>query len=135
MTRKIIVKGARLYPIHPLKKGKLSGCFYFNGKKIIAKITDTGLYKQFVDNLGELEKGDFIEGELQIVQKWDKLVNVYVNKSYQISRVTRMVFHPAKPKPNFLDQLILEAKKIWKNVTPRKIESIQTCEKFQFSKN
>lgn len=135
MTRKIIVKGARLYPIHPLKKGKLSGCFYFNGRKITAKITDKGLYKQFVDNLGELENGDFIEGELQIVQKWDKLVNVYVNKSYQVSQVTQMVFHPAKPKPNFLDQLILEAKKIWKNVRTRKMRTIATREKYQFSKN
>ncbi len=135
MTRKLIVKGARLYPIHPLKKGELIGAFYFNGGLIIAKIIDTSLYLSSVKDLGELRNGDFLEGELQIIQKFDKKVKVYVNMSYQVSRVDRMAYHGAKPKPSFLDQLTLEAKKIWKNVTPRKIESIPTCEKFQFSKN
>ena len=135
MTRKIIVKGARLYPIKKKKKGELIGSFYFNGDAIIAKITDTGLYLSSVKDLGELRKGDFIDGELQIVQKWDKTVKVYVNKSYQVSRVTRMVYHRPKHKPSFLDQLILEAKKIWKNVTTRKMGTIATREKYQFSKN
>ena len=135
MTRKIIVKGARLYPIHPLKKGELIGAFYFNGGSIIAKIIDTSLYLSSVKDLGELRNGDFMDGELQIVQQFDKKVKVYVNKSYQVSRVDRMVYHRAKPKPNFVDQLIIEIKKIWKNVTPRKTESIPTCGKYQFSKN
>lgn len=135
MTRKIIVKGARLYPIHQLKKGELIGSFYFNGGSIIAKIIDTSLYLSSVKDLGELRKGDFLEGELQIIQKFDKKVKVYVNMSYHVIRVDRMAYHGAKPKPNFLDQLIIEAKKICKNVRTRKMGTIATREKYQFSKN
>lgn len=135
MIRTIIVKGARLYPINPLKKGELIGFFYFNGDAIIAKITDTSLYPASIEDMREFRTGDFIDGELQIVQKWDKNVKVYVNKSYQVSRVDRMIYHGAKPKPNFLDQLIIEVKKIWKNVTTRKMGTIATWEKYQFSKN
>ncbi len=74
--------------------------FYFKGNKISAKIKDPSFYDLI--NKGEsFAKGDILEVELQIVQKWDESVNTYVNKSYQIVKILRHLIRNQQQKFDF----------------------------------
>ncbi len=74
--------------------------FYHRGNKIAAKITDPSFYELI--NKGEaFAKGDILEVELQINQKFDDSVNTYVNKSYQVNKIIRHLSRNEQQKLNF----------------------------------
>ena len=62
--------------------------FYYRGYKISAKIADPSFYES-IDKGEAFAKGDVLEVELQISQKFDESVNTFVTKSYQINKIAR----------------------------------------------
>ena len=64
--------------------------FYHKGHKIKAKIEDADFQKR-IDNGEAFAKGDVLEVELKIKQKWDESVKTYVNKAYSVSQITKHI--------------------------------------------
>src|SRR6218665_709601 len=62
--------------------------FYYRGYKISAKIADPSFYES-IDKGEAFAKGDVLEVELQISQKFEESVNTFVTKSYQINKIAR----------------------------------------------
>lgn len=73
--------------------------FYYEGNKIIAKISD-GDFIARIDNGESFAKGDSLEVELEVRQEFDETVNTYVNKAYKINEVKR---HIPRPPQGMLD--------------------------------
>lgn len=61
---------------------------YYKGHKIKAKIDDPDFQKR-IDSGEAFAKGDILEADLKINQKWDETVQTYVNKSFVVSRIVR----------------------------------------------
>jgi hypothetical protein len=61
---------------------KLKSDFYFKGNKISVKINDPNFQKR-IDNGEAFAKGDILEVDLEIKQKFEQAVNTYINKSYK----------------------------------------------------
>jgi hypothetical protein len=74
--------------------------FYYRGIKIPAKIADPSFY-ELIDNGEAFAKGDVLEVELQITQKFDESVNTYVTKSYQVNKIIRHLSRNQQQKINF----------------------------------
>lgn len=85
---RIITEAATLNIVRLSFEGALKWDFYFRGNKISAKIKDNNFYK-LIDKGESFAKGDVLEVELQIIQKWDESVNTFVNKTYQVMRILR----------------------------------------------
>jgi hypothetical protein len=64
--------------------------FYYRGNRIAAKIKDPDFQKT-VDKGESFAKGDTLEVELQVTQKWDESVNTFINKSYQVNKIIRHI--------------------------------------------
>ena len=74
--------------------------FYYRGIKISAKIADPNFY-DLIDKGEAFAKGDVLEIELQISQKFDDAVNTYVTKSYQVNKIVRHLSRNEQQKLNF----------------------------------
>ncbi|MCE5330678.1 MAG: hypothetical protein LLF95_00885 [Bacteroidales bacterium] len=74
--------------------------FFFKGNKISAKINDPNFFN-LIDKGEAFAKGDVLEVELQINQKWDDSVNTYINKSYQVNRIIRHILRNEQQKFEF----------------------------------
>lgn len=74
--------------------------FYYRGIKISAKIADPSFY-ELIDKGESFAKGDILEIELQINQKFDETVNTFVTKSYQVNKIIRRVSRNEQQKINF----------------------------------
>jgi hypothetical protein len=85
---RILTEAATLNIVRVSFEETLKWDFYFKGNKISAKIKDPTFYK-LIDKGEPFAKGDILEVELQIIQKWDDSVNTYINKSYQITAILR----------------------------------------------
>lgn len=79
---------------------KLKWEFYFKGNRITAKLEDPNFQKR-IDNGESFAKGDLLEVELRIKQKFDKSVNTFINKSYNISRIIKHIKRDAPPEIDF----------------------------------
>ncbi|MBM2815543.1 MAG: hypothetical protein HW421_2305 [Ignavibacteria bacterium] len=97
---RILIEAATLNIVRLSFEESLKWDFYFKGNKISAKIKDPNFYELI--NKGEsFAKGDILEVELQIIQKWDESVNTYINKSYQILRINRHLKRNEQQKFDF----------------------------------
>jgi len=74
--------------------------FYYRGIKISAKIVDPNFY-ELIDKGEAFAKGDVLEVELQINQKFDESVNTFVTKSYQVNKIIRHISRNEQQKINF----------------------------------
>jgi hypothetical protein len=83
---RILIKAATLNIIRLSFDAALKWDFYFKGNKISAKIKDS-LFYQMIEKGESFTKGDILEVELQITQKWDDSVNTYMDKSYLITAI------------------------------------------------
>lgn len=77
--------------------------FYYRGIKISAKISDPNFY-ELIDKGQAFAKGDILEVELQINQKFDETVNTFVTKSYQINKIIRHLSRNEQQKINFIPE-------------------------------
>lgn len=64
--------------------------FYYQGNRISAKLKDAEFHKT-IDKGESFSKGDILVVELQINQVFEKSVNIYINKSYQINKVFKHI--------------------------------------------
>ena len=74
--------------------------FYHRGNKISAKIKDT-TFMELIDNGQSFSKGDRLEVELKVTQKYDQTVNTYVTKEYIIERIIRHIPRSEQQKIDF----------------------------------
>jgi len=74
--------------------------FYYRGIKIAARILDPNFY-DLIDKGESFAKGDVLEVELAINQKFDETVNTYVTKSYQVNKIIRHIGRNEQQKLNF----------------------------------
>lgn len=71
--------------------------FYYLGNKIQVKIKDEA-FSERVDKGERFAKGDTLEVEMEIKQKFDESVNAYVNKSYTITKILNHIERPPQGK-------------------------------------
>lgn len=74
--------------------------FYHRGNKISAKIKDS-TFMQLIDNGQAFSKGDRLEVELKVTQKYEPSVNTYVTKEYIIERIIRHIPRTEQQKLDF----------------------------------
>ena len=74
--------------------------FYYRGNKISAKIADPSFY-ELIDKGESFAKGDVLEVELLINQRFEESVNTYITKSYQVNRIVRHILRSEQQKLNF----------------------------------
>jgi len=97
---RIIIEAATLNIMRLSFEPGLKWDFYFKGNKISAKISDPNFHELI--NKGErFAKGDTLEVELQITQKWEESVNTFINKSYQVNSIKRHILRNEQLKINF----------------------------------
>lgn len=85
---RIITEAATLNIVRLSFEGNLKWDFYYRGNKISAKIIDSAFY-ELIDKGEAFAKGDILEVELQINQKFEEAVNTFINKSYQVNKIIR----------------------------------------------
>ena len=74
--------------------------FYYLGNKISAKVTDT-TFGERIDKGERFGKGDTLNAEMGITQKFDESVNSFVNKSYTITKILKHTERPTQSKLDF----------------------------------
>lgn len=95
-----IVEAATVNIVRLSFEENLKWDFYYRGIKITAKISDPDFYK-LIDKGEAFAKGDILEIELQINQKFDDSVNTFVTKSYQVNKIIRHLSRNEQQKINF----------------------------------
>ena len=99
---RIIKEAATLNIVRLSFEESLKWEFYYKGNKVSAKIKDPNFY-ELINNGESFAKGDILEVEIQINQKWDESVNTFVNKSYQINKIVRHILRDEQQKFRFED--------------------------------
>jgi len=99
---RIITEAATLNIVRLSFDEKLKWEFYFKGNKISARIDDQNFYK-LIEKGESFAKGDTLEVEFEIRQKFDSSVNTYINKSYAVKRILRHIKRDEQSKINFSD--------------------------------
>lgn len=95
-----IVEAATVNVVRVSFEENLKWDFYYRGIKISAKIADPSFY-ELIDKGEAFAKGDVLEVELQINQKFDESVNTFVTKSYQVNKIARHLSRNEQQKINF----------------------------------
>ena len=95
-----LVEAATVNVVRVSFEENLKWDFYYRGIKISAKIADPSFY-ELIDKGEAFAKGDILEVELQINQKFDESVNTFVTKSYQINKIVRHLSRNEQQKINF----------------------------------
>jgi hypothetical protein len=95
-----IIEAATINIIRVSFEENLKWDFYYRGIKISARIIDPSFY-ELIDKGEAFAKGDLLEVELQINQKFEESVNTYVTKSYQINKISRHLSRNEQQKINF----------------------------------
>jgi len=98
--KKAIVENTSLNIVRLSFEEGLKWDFYYRGSKISAKIADPK-FQEIIDNGEAFAKGDVLEVELQINQFFDKGVNTYINKSFQVNRIIKHYKRSEQQKINF----------------------------------
>lgn len=97
---KLLTQSANLNIVKLSFDQKLKWEFYFKGNRITAKVEDPNFQKR-IDNGESFAKGDMLEVELEIKQKYDSTVNTYINKSYKINKILNHIKREDPPKLDF----------------------------------
>ncbi len=95
-----IVEAASINIVRVCFEEALKWDFYYRGIKISAKIADPSFY-ELIDNGEAFAKGDILEVEMQINQKFDESVNTFITKSYQVNKIVRHLSRNEQQKINF----------------------------------
>jgi uncharacterized membrane protein YuzA (DUF378 family) len=87
---RVVIVAARLNIVKVSFDSKLKWEFIFKGNKISAKANDP-VFQEQVDKGEAFAKGDVLEVELEIKQKFDPTVNTFLNKSYKIKKIIKHI--------------------------------------------
>lgn len=99
-----IVEAATVNVVRVSFEENLKWDFYYRGIKISAKIADPSFY-ELIDKGEAFAKGDVLEVELQITQKFEESVNTFVTKSYQVNKILRHLSRNEQQKINFKPEI------------------------------
>lgn len=69
--------------------------FIYKGNKIVTKLSDDGLQRA-IDQGASFAKGDALEVELEIVQKWNREYKAYINNRYKVVNVINHIHAPTQ---------------------------------------
>lgn len=97
---KKVTVAARLNIVRISFDAKLKSDFYFKGNKITVKMNDSN-FQSRIDKGESFAKGDTLEVELEIKQKFDSSVNTFVNKSYKVKRIINHIRRDEQSKMDF----------------------------------
>lgn len=95
-----LVEAATVNVVRVSFEENLKWDFYYRGIKISAKIADPSFY-ELIDKGEAFAKGDVLEVELQINQRFEESVNTFVTKSYQVNKIVRHLSRNEQQKINF----------------------------------
>jgi hypothetical protein len=115
-NERIVTKAATLHIVRLSFEDFLKWEFYYRGNRIAAKIKDPDFQKT-VDKGEPFSKGDTLEVELQVTQKWDESVNTFINKSYQVNKIIRHILRNRQQKFEFEVEEAHELEEGEKNIT------------------
>ncbi|NLR68537.1 hypothetical protein HGH92_29810 [Chitinophaga varians] len=79
---------------------RIKWIFYYEGHKISAKIKDEEFTKM-IDSGEQFAKGDKLEAEIEITQEYDSSVDVYIIKSYTITKIINHIPRNNQPRLDF----------------------------------
>jgi hypothetical protein len=99
-NERVITEAATLNIVRLSFEDFLKWEFYYRGNRITAKIKDPD-FQKIVDRGEPFAKGDTLEVELQVAQRWDESVNTFINKSYQVSKIIRHILRNEQQKIDF----------------------------------
>ena len=88
--RQNVNNNAKLHIIRASFDGSLKWDFLYLGNKISAKVNDTDFY-ELIDRGEAFAKGDVLDVDLQISQKFDETINAYYNNSYQVIKINEHI--------------------------------------------
>ena len=88
--RQNVNNNAKLHIIRASFDGSLKWDFLYLGNKISAKVNDTDFY-ELIDKGEAFAKGDILDVDLQISQKFDETINAYYNNSYQVTKINEHI--------------------------------------------
>jgi len=91
---------ARLNIVRPSFDKKLKWDFIYKGNKISVK-SDDPVFQERIDNGEAFAKGDVLEVELTIKQKFDPTINTFLNSSYKINRIINHIKRTEQPVIDF----------------------------------
>jgi hypothetical protein len=97
-----IAVAARLNIVKVSFDSKLKWEFIFKGNKISAKANDP-VFQEQIDKGETFAKGDVLEVELVVKQKFDPTVNTFLNKSYKVNRIINHIKRAGEPTLNFVE--------------------------------
>lgn len=96
---KVITTAATLNILRISFDQKLKSDFYMRGVKISAKVEDPD-FQNRIDKGEAFSKGDILEVELEIKQKFEPSVDTYINKSYKINKIINHIGRAEQSKLN-----------------------------------
>ncbi len=85
-THRFVIKPAVLNIYKIIMEKNHRWAFYYEGVKISASITDINFFEH-IDNGLKFSKGDTLLVDLKIKQEFDKSVNTFINKRYEVVKV------------------------------------------------
>jgi hypothetical protein len=88
--KRILLKNGLLSIAASSQKRNAIWIFYFEGNRIAARI-DGDESVRLIDRGEKFARGDWIEADFEIRQKFDESINAYVNKSYKVIRIIRRI--------------------------------------------
>ena len=74
--------------------------FFYYGNKIPAKIIDADFFNKIKNREISFSHGDTMIVDLQITKVFNNIANVYENKSYEITKVIKIIQSPSQSKMN-----------------------------------
>jgi len=87
---KQVLEIGKLHIIRASFDGSLKWDFLYLGNKISAKVNDRDFY-ELIDKGQSFAKGDILDVELQVTQRFDETINAYYNNSYQVVKINEHI--------------------------------------------
>lgn len=100
VTDRVITESVKVVVIRPSFDNSLKWDILYRGKKESAKIIDPNFLTR-IDNGEPFSKGDVLDIDLQITQKYDESLNAYIDKSYQINKIHHHIRREEQSKLDF----------------------------------
>jgi len=87
---RVITKPALLSILALSFEKNIKWSFYYEGNRIAAKIKDDE-FVRMIDSGEKFAKGDALEAEIEIKQRYDESVKTFVNKSYVVNKINKHI--------------------------------------------
>lgn len=96
-THRFVIRQATINIFKIVMEAKHRWSFIYEGNKISALMADNDFFKE-IDNGLKFGKGDALFVDLKIKQEFDKSVNTFVNREYEILKVLKYIPREEQPQ-------------------------------------